>query len=156
MRKAINPLLLALFFLDVFYVLVILFFPSGWFDLIHGMPYVDPGGLLRRTAAMWASFAVFQAVALMRWQREPHWLMLVSGIRTTEVVSDWVYLLFAKHVTWFGRAALLMASPINMFCAWFFYAAYLRYFRSVPLQVGQAGGQRSRTPDTDPPEGPTT
>src|SRR5439155_464884 len=49
-------------------------FPQLWFRVFHGVRYDDPEGFLRRCAANWAAFALFQAIALARWKREPVWL----------------------------------------------------------------------------------
>ncbi len=131
MRRLINPpvvsvVLILLILLDLVYVAIIAISPATWFDVVYGAPYVDPEGLLRRTAAVWASFALFQTIALLRWRRQPHWLMFVAGIRSAEVVADWVHVAFAGDLTLGGRVGLLAASPINLLCTWFFFQAYLQ------------------------------
>jgi len=124
--KTISGLLVVLILLDVVYDLVIFPFPGTWFQVIHGTPYVDPEGLLRRTAAVWAAFVLWQTVALLKWKKAPHWLMLVAGIRLTEIFADWTYVYFAHDITAFGRLALLAAGPINIFCGWFFYRSFFK------------------------------
>jgi hypothetical protein len=126
MRKLINPVLIILILLDVVYVCIIFPFPEIWHKVIHGAPYVDPQALLRRTGAVWASFALFQFIALVKWKEQPHWLMLVAGIRLTEIFADWTYLYFAQNITWVGRLGLLSAGPINLLAGWFFYRSYLK------------------------------
>lgn len=110
--------------LDVIYPLII--FPSSqtWFDLIHGADYVDPQGLLKRLGAVWATFALFQAIAYFRWEQGPHWLMLVAGLRFGEIVADWVYLAAADDRTWLGTLGLLSAAPTNLLLGLFFFRAY--------------------------------
>ena len=124
MKKFIAPLLIILILLDLFYIIIIFPHPELWYRFIHGAPYVDPEGILRRTAAVWTSFALFQIIALFKWRRAPHWLMLVAGIRFTEIFADWTYLYFAQHITWIGRAGLFLAAPINLLSGLFFFRAY--------------------------------
>ncbi len=125
-RKAISGLLVVLIGLDVVYDVVIFLSPETWFRVMHGTPLADPEGLLRRTAAVWAAFVLWQTVALLKWQKQPHWLMLVAGIRLTEIFADWTYIYFAQHITPFGRLGLLAAGPINIFCGWFFYQSFFK------------------------------
>jgi len=126
MKKLINPVLILLILLDVVYVCIIFPFPDLWFKIIHGVAYTDPEGLLRRTAAVWGAFALFQTIALLRWRKHPHWLMLVAGIRATEILSDFAYVYFAHDLTAFGRSSLLTAGPVNVLAAWFFFQSYLK------------------------------
>ncbi len=125
-RKTISGLLVVLIALDVLYVVVIFFSPETWFRIIHGTPLVDPEGLLRRTGAVWAAFAIWQTLALWQWKKHPHWLMLVAGIRLTEILADWTYLYFAHDITALGRIGLLSAGPVNVFCGWFFYQSFFK------------------------------
>jgi hypothetical protein len=126
MKKLINPMLLLLILLDLVYVAIIFPSPDFWFKTLHGVSYVDPQGLLFRTGAVWASFALFQIIALIRWRKAPHWLMLVSGIRFTELFADWVHLYYAQNMTGFGRLSLLAAPIVNGLTGWFFFRAYLK------------------------------
>lgn len=125
-KKAVDLLLVLLILLDVVYFIVIFSSPETWFRVMHGAPYVDPEGLLRRTAAGWAAFTLWQIIALVRWKKNPHWLMLVAGIRWTEIFADCTYLYFAHDITTIGRLGLLAAGPINFFCGWFFFRSYFK------------------------------
>ena len=118
LRLRINLLLAGLVILDVLLSGICLFFPQLWFRLFHGAPYIDPEGLLRRTGAVWAAFTLLQLIALIRWQRYPHWLVLIAGVRLTEIFSDWTYLFFCSNVTWFGRIALFVSPPVNFAFGW--------------------------------------
>ncbi len=115
----VNLLLIALIILDLILSTLCLFFPAMWFKLFHNAAYVDPEGLLRRTGAVWAAFALFQFVALVKWRKQPYWLTVVAGIRLTEVFSDWTYLFFSSSVTRFGEIALFSAPLGNVIFAWF-------------------------------------
>jgi len=125
-KKVVDGVLVVLILLDVFYDIVIFFSPETWFHVMHGTPYIDPAGLLRRTAAGWAAFALWQTVALIRWKEHRHWLMLVAGIRWTEIFADWTYVYFAQSITPMGRLGLLAAGPINLISGWFFYRSYFK------------------------------
>jgi hypothetical protein len=125
-RRAVNLLLLALIALDIVFPTVIFFSPGTWTRLFHDMPPDDPMGLLHRLGAGWAAFAFWMTVALLRWERDPGWLMLVAGIRLTESWADWVYLGYAHHATLFGTVSLLGASPVNVLCGWLFDRSDLR------------------------------
>jgi hypothetical protein len=123
-------LLLFLAILDIVLFTTCLFFPAAWFRVFHKAPYIDPQGLLRRTGALWAAFALLQLVALVRWRSQPYWLPLVAGVRLTEAFSDWVYLYAASSITWFGRASLLISPPADVLFAWFLLASYRRLTQS--------------------------
>jgi len=139
-KKAVDGLLVLLILLDVVYDLVIFLSPETWFRVMHGAPYVDPQGLLRRTAAVWAAFTLWQIVALLRWKQHRHWLMLVAGIRWTEIFADWTYLHFAHSITTIGRLGLLAAAPVNLFCGWFLYRSY---FKAAALSEANGSMQMS-------------
>ncbi len=85
-----------------------------------------PQGLLRRTGAVWAAFTLLQFVALIRWQRYPHWLVLVAGVRLTEIFSDWTYLFFCSNITWFGRLALFVSPLGNLAFGWILLRTWAR------------------------------
>lgn len=126
LRMRMNLLLAGLVILDILLSGICLFFPQLWFRLFHGAPYIDPEGLLRRTGAVWAAFTLLQLIALIRWQRYPHWLVLIAGVRLTEIFSDWTYLFFCSNVTWFGRIALFVSSPANFAFGWILLSAWSR------------------------------
>ena len=124
-RLVINILLLGLVVLDAAYVVVVLFFPDLWFNYFHGIPYLDPEGLLRRAGAVWLSFTLIQLVAYLRWQSEPYWLAIIAGLRSAELFTEWTYLYFARDITSMGRIGLLVSTPANMIVCWFFFKAFL-------------------------------
>lgn len=123
---AIKLLLLFLIVLDVILSILAIAFPGIWFRLIHDQPYIDPQGLLRRTGAVWAAFTLLQAMAYVRWQERPYWLVLVAGVRLTELFSDWTYAYAAQQVTWAGRVGLLISPPANLVMGWFLIKSFLR------------------------------
>jgi hypothetical protein len=122
----------ALCVLDAVLATWALAFPSQWFAAFHGTPYDDPEGLLRRCGAGWAAYTLFQLVAFRRWKDAPVWLAVVAGLRLGEVFTDWAYLGFAQHTTWFGKAALFVASPVNVALGWFLLGEHRR--RSGPAK----------------------
>ncbi len=114
MKSRVQAVLLALIALDLSIAAIAFFAPEFWFQVFHGIPYSDPEGLLRRIGASWAGFALFQILALLKWEREPEWLALVAGIRFSDMFTDWTYLTFAHDVTWFAKISLGLASPLNV------------------------------------------
>ncbi len=56
LKSIMNFFLIFLVILDVVLSITCLFFPETWFNKMHGEPYIDPQGLLRRTGAVWAAF----------------------------------------------------------------------------------------------------
>lgn len=125
-KRVINLLLLFLIFLDLVLSIVAIFFPELWFSIFHGQPYVDPQGLLRRTGAVWVAFTLLQFIAYLRWEKQPYWLVLVAGVRLTELFSDWVYLCVAGNVTWYGGVGLFIAPIGNLIMGWFLIRSYLK------------------------------
>ena len=125
-KRVIKLLLLFLVVLDVVLSTLALFFPETWFRIFHGAPYIDPQGLLRRTGAVWVAFTLLQIIAYIRWERRPYWLVLIAGVRLTELFSDWAYLYFAQSITWSGRLSLLIAPPGNLIMGWFLIKSFLR------------------------------
>jgi hypothetical protein len=131
-RRTVKVVLIVLILLDILFPLVIFTSPGTWTRLLHDLPGDDPLGLLHRLGAGWAAFALWMTVAYFRWERDPGWLMVVAGIRWSEIFADWVYVAYAQQVTDFGRVSLLIASPVNLIAGWFFYRAY-RYYRCAGL-----------------------
>jgi hypothetical protein len=123
-EKAVPIVIGAIVVMDFVLAGIILISGQTWFDLVHGTDYVDPQALLKRTGALWLSFAIFQAIAFFRWRQAPHWLMILAGIRFGDLLSDWTYWLDANDHTWLGHVGLLLASPGNLLLGLFFYRAY--------------------------------
>jgi hypothetical protein len=118
LRWRVRLLLLFLVILDVALTATALLFPATWFRLFHDAPHVDPQALLARTGAVWAAFTLLQLIALLRWEKQPHWLVLIAGVRLTELFSDWTYLLLCSSITWPGRVGLFVSPPANLLFAW--------------------------------------
>jgi len=131
-RLSIHLLLFALVILDVGLSVTALVFPALWFRVFHGAPYVDPQSLLRRTGAVWVAFTLLQLLALIRWTKYPHWLVLIAGVRLTELFSDWTYLFFCSSITAAGRLGLLVAPPANLLFAWILLRAWKRTQAAAP------------------------
>lgn len=126
LKTVIKIVLIVLIVLDVMYAITCLFLPQMWFDTIHGVPYVDPQGLLRRTGAIWATFALLQLIALIRWPTRTYWIAIIAGVRLSEIFADWAYLFFAQDKTAFGSIALFVATPANIAISLFFFRSYLK------------------------------
>lgn len=114
-EKTINALLFFLVLLDLVLSAICLLRPDLWFQIMHGVDAVDSLGMVRRLGAVWLAFFIFQLLALLFWQKNSYLLVLVAGIRLTEIFSDWFYWYFAENITWFGHFGLLIAPPSNIF-----------------------------------------
>jgi hypothetical protein len=132
LRRGIYFLLGFLVVYDTVLSTTAIFFPETWFKVIHDAPYVDPQGLLRRTGAVWAAFTLLQLLALLRWEREPWWLVLIAGVRLTEVFSDWTYLFVCQSATPFGIFGLVVNPPGNLAIGSFLVWAYLQIMQGRP------------------------
>ena len=125
-KTLIKVLLLVLVALDLIYSVIAFLFPEFWFKTIHGAPYIDPEGLLRRTGAVWVAFTLFQFIAYFKWQEHPYWLAIVAGLRFSELIADWTYLYFAQDITSSGRLGLLLSTPANLVICWFLLRSFLK------------------------------
>lgn len=90
--------------------------PHVWFRLFHGA--APSGGLdialLRRAAGQWAAFALAQGITLWRWKKNPVWLVIVSGVRFSDLFTDISYILAVPSLTTFGWACLLPPPLLNL------------------------------------------
>lgn len=122
-KKAVPIVIGALVLMDGVLAGIMLLSGQTWFDLMHGTDHVDPGGYLKRTGALWLSFAIIQAIAFVRWREAPHWLMVLAGVRWGDVLSDWTWWGAMDDRTWLAHV-LLLATPANFFLGLFFFGAY--------------------------------
>jgi hypothetical protein len=134
-RTQVNALLLFLVALDVALSAVTLIWPDRWFAAMHGLPYIDPAGLLRRTGAVWVAFVLLQTIALLRWQKQSYWLPLIAGVRFTELFSDWVTIFAAKQMTVAGTVGLVLAPPANLLFGLLLLSTY-KWLQSAPIPIG--------------------
>ena len=131
----VNLFLIGLILLDVALSTLALFFPGFWFHNFHDLPYVDPAGLLRRTGMVWVAFTLLQGLALWRWRRESWWLVLIAGVRFTELFSDWMTIYIAQQMTLRGTIELAISPPANLLFGLVLIATYRR-LESGPLPSG--------------------
>jgi|SRR5215217_8214924 len=132
LRTFIYVLLAFLVILDLVLSVTCLLFPDKWFMTFHGVPYDDrdPAGLLKRTGALWVAFTLLQLIAFFRWEKAPWWLVLIAGVRLTELFSDWTYMYVAETMTTMGRLGLFIAPPGNLAFGWFLIWAYKKIMRA--------------------------
>jgi hypothetical protein len=64
--------------------------------VMRNVSYIDPQGLIRRTEAIWTAFTLLQVIAYIKWEEQFYWLVLIAGVRLTELFSDWTYLYLAQ------------------------------------------------------------
>jgi hypothetical protein len=134
----VRGLLWFLVLFDATLVTVAMGFPGLWFTVFHGTAYDDPEGFLRRCGANWAAFFLLQAIALVRWKRDPVWLAVVAGARLGDVFTDVTYVLFARDATLFAKLTL----PPMLVCNALFGLFLLRAYRSWVAPGGRGAGER--------------
>ncbi|MFG2606604.1 hypothetical protein ACGFT2_24065 [Streptomyces sp. NPDC048514] len=122
--RYVDVLLWGLALLDLSLAAVAFVWPGQWFHLVHGAPYVDPQGLMPRTGASWAMFAVLEAAAAVNWKRRPAWLAAIAAVRASDVATDWTYLACSDHVSPAGTLMLAAASPANCLLALLLWRAW--------------------------------
>jgi len=89
--------------------------PGLWFRVFHGAaPASFDVALLRRSAGQWLAFALAQAIALWRWKKDPVWLVMVAGVRFSDLFTDISYILAVPSLTTFGWACLLPPPLLNL------------------------------------------
>lgn len=121
--------LFLLVILDVVLSATCLLFPEKWFLTFHNAPYVDPQGLLKRTGAVWVAFSLLQLLAFFFWEKAPWWLVLIAGVRLTELFSDWTYMYVAQSMTFWGKVGLFIAPPGNLVFGIFLIWAYKKILK---------------------------
>ena len=131
LKRFINILLVFLVILDLVLSTTCLVFPDKWYMTFHGVHYdnLDVEGLLKRTGALWVAFTLLQLIALIRWKKAPWWLVLIAGVRLTELFSDWTYLYVAHTMTTIGKMGLFIAPPGNLVFGIFLIWAYKKIMR---------------------------
>lgn len=131
LRKSIYVLLVFLVILDLVLSTTCLLYPDKWFMTFHGVHYagLDVEGLLKRTGAVWVAFTLLQLIALIKWEKQPWWLVLIAGVRLTELFSDWTYMYVAHTMTTIGNIGLFIAPPGNLAFGWFLIWAYRKIMK---------------------------
>jgi hypothetical protein len=131
LRKFIYVFLVLLVILDLVLSTTCLIWPDKWFMTFHGVHYdnLDVMGLLKRTGAVWVAFTLLQLIAVFKWEKAPWWLILIAGVRLTELFSDWTYMYVAKSMTTWGNIGLFISPPGNLVFGLFLIWAYKRMTR---------------------------
>jgi len=115
LRIAILIYLWAALLEDTSLFLMAWFLPDAWFRFLHGMA---PAGfdiaLLRRSAGQWAAFALAQGIALAYWKKAPVWLVIVAGVRFSDLFTDISYILAVPSLTLLGWICLLPPPLLNL------------------------------------------
>ena len=114
MDKRIHALLIGLVCLDTILVTWIVLFPDQWSLAFHGTPADDPQRLMLRMGANWAGFLLFQCIAVLRWRREPIWLLVVAGLRLSDIFTDASHVFLCNDTTWFAWATLPLMGGLNL------------------------------------------
>lgn len=126
--RVVSSLLAALALFDLLLVGWAFGFPDLWFTLFHTDLQGSAGAelFLMRCGAAWGAFALFQGLAWLNWQRQPFWLVLIAGVRFSDIFTDPVYTLFAPDPSWFALLTLPLMGLGNFALGWYFLTTYLR------------------------------
>jgi hypothetical protein len=115
LRIAILIYLWAALLEDTSLFLMAWLWPDIWFRVFHG---ATPSGLeialLRRAAGQWAAFALAQGITLRCWKKNPLWLVLVAGVRFSDLFTDMSYILAVPSLTTLGWVCLLPPPLLNL------------------------------------------
>ena len=132
LRKFMYVFLIFLVILDLVLSTTCLLYPDKWYMTFHGVHYdhLDPMGLLKRTGAVWVAFTLLQLIAVFKWEKAPWWLVLIAGVRLTELFSDWTYIYVAESITTWGKIGLFISPPGNLAFGIFLIWAYKKMMRS--------------------------
>ncbi len=88
--------------------------PDFWFQLLHHARAAGlEAALLRRAGGQWLAFALVQAIALWRWRVQPIWLVVVAGVRISDLFTDISYMLAVPFLTASGWFALVPPPFLN-------------------------------------------
>jgi hypothetical protein len=89
--------------------------PDLWFRFFHGVaPASFDIAFLRRSAGQWAAFALAQGITLWRWKENPLWLVIVAGVRFSDLFTDVSYILAVPSLTTLGWVSLLPPPLLNL------------------------------------------
>lgn len=122
--RKVRALLATLVVFDLVLVIWAFAFPDLWFWAFHGVERVDPQHLLQRMGANWTAFLLFQAIAALRWRADPRWIVVVAGVRLSDIFTDVTYVFVAEDTTWFAWATLPPMSLINLAMGLWLFRAY--------------------------------
>jgi len=89
--------------------------PDAWFRLLNGTaPASLDIAFLRRSAGQWAAFALAQGITLIVWKKRPVWLVMVAGVRFSDLFTDLSYILAVPSLTTFGWLCLVPPPLLNL------------------------------------------
>jgi hypothetical protein len=112
--------------------------PDLWFRLLHASV---PAGLeiplLRRSGGQWAAFALAQAIALLRWRKQPEWLAVAAGVRFSDLFTDLSYVLAVPTLTRLGWVVLIPPPLLNLVGV----VIMLQGYRQAVSRTAEEGGR---------------
>jgi hypothetical protein len=125
--RRVQFLLVGLTAFDLILVVWVFALPDLWFTVFHGVDRVDPQHLLQRMGANWAAFFLVELIATVRWRRHAHWLLIVAGVRLSDIFTDVTYVIVCGDATWFAWAALPPMSVLNLLMGLWLIKAWKHY-----------------------------
>ena len=89
--------------------------PDLWFRVFHAdLPAGLDVAWLRRSAGQWIAFSLVQGFTLLRWKKEPLWLVATAVARFTDLFTDISYVVSAPTLTHLGWMFLLPPPLLNL------------------------------------------
>ena len=115
LRIAILSYLWAALVEDTLLFLMAWLAPDLWFRLFHAAaPLGFDVAFLRRSAGQWLAFALAQGIALACWRQHRIWLVIVAGVRFSDLFTDISYIVAVPSLTTFGWICLLPPPVLNL------------------------------------------
>lgn len=131
-----QALLFGLAVFDTLLVMWVFALPDLWFQAFHGVERVDPQRLLQRMGANWTAFALLQWIAAFRWRTWPHWLLVIAGVRLSDMFTDVTNAIACRDATWFAWATLPLMSLLNLLMGLWLMTVWSRRFDPEVTRAG--------------------
>lgn len=130
--RRVRALLVSLTLFDLGLVIWAFLLPDLWWWAFHGVERVDPQHLLQRMGANWAAFFLMQLLATIHWRRAPFWILVVAGVRLSDIFTDVTYVILCHDATWFAWATLPLMSLTNLLIGLWLIKAWRHCVRPEP------------------------
>lgn len=111
-NSSLSLILLLLFLSDFIWGIIAIRFN----DWLPGNPVTGSGtaSLVVRTGGIWLGSSMIQLIAFCLWTQNPLWLLVVGGIRLTEVTTGWIWLWSLANSTMISKIFLFMSPLFNV------------------------------------------
>lgn len=100
--------------LDFIRGIVAVGYPDEWFRFLHGEPGEEPQGLLRRAGGVWLGMGFVELTVLLGGLTNPMGLLVVAGMRLTDVLPDVFYAGTSERYAAKGWSWMILVPPLNV------------------------------------------